>query len=480
MWRMVISTPGAASCCGMVLLVGNIDGCVVSTSFSSLNAQDFEETDLPGVTLGMALVPISRHSALSSFFKLSVATGLAFHMLTAYTLFALYPEKGVPSTQPYLPLQRNMARKSIKSWGLESFFNLDRHYNWAPYAPHRNYDSPLNPKPSFQSILFHSSPRNSRRDNYLLTRKYNVLLHIARSNDVAPRLANAIIRTPGPSTWYYHLTIPLPRRRLDGCACTSPLAHFYIYHSDSSIRELHPFTTTTHLASQNANTSPSEHDIVIQFLFRKSGKAASLPAVPAAMDEGLVPSFLGAVRKLKKKKGTLEWTEKLASLIDEEQNNNKTKGAFGGNIGNSLAKKPLPISLRLEGPYFTTADPSRYHIVICFVAGTGISGALAITGAFKELDSQYSSASYTEPDSRLKCSTNRMAETAKGPGKEFVVKRERIWKRCVVVWSIREDDFVELPEFQRLFLLSSPIYQPPTHAQQTKTNQRPAPLISKS
>ena len=41
------------------------------------------------VTMGMALIPISRHSALASFFKLSVSTTLAFHMLTAYTLFSL-------------------------------------------------------------------------------------------------------------------------------------------------------------------------------------------------------------------------------------------------------------------------------------------------------------------------------------------------------------------------------------------------------
>ena len=41
------------------------------------------------VTMGMALIPISRHSALASFFKISVATTLAFHMITAYTLFTL-------------------------------------------------------------------------------------------------------------------------------------------------------------------------------------------------------------------------------------------------------------------------------------------------------------------------------------------------------------------------------------------------------
>jgi hypothetical protein len=47
------------------------------------------------VTMGMAILPISRHSALASFFKLSVATTLTFHMLTAYTLFALVTIHGL-------------------------------------------------------------------------------------------------------------------------------------------------------------------------------------------------------------------------------------------------------------------------------------------------------------------------------------------------------------------------------------------------
>ena len=41
------------------------------------------------VTMGMVLVPISRHSALASFFQLSVSTTLTMHMLSAYTLFTL-------------------------------------------------------------------------------------------------------------------------------------------------------------------------------------------------------------------------------------------------------------------------------------------------------------------------------------------------------------------------------------------------------
>lgn len=41
------------------------------------------------VTMGMVLIPVSRHSALVSFFKFSASTVYTFHMLTAYTLFIL-------------------------------------------------------------------------------------------------------------------------------------------------------------------------------------------------------------------------------------------------------------------------------------------------------------------------------------------------------------------------------------------------------
>ena len=41
------------------------------------------------VTMGMVLIPISRHSALASFFKLSVSATLMLHLITAYTLFTL-------------------------------------------------------------------------------------------------------------------------------------------------------------------------------------------------------------------------------------------------------------------------------------------------------------------------------------------------------------------------------------------------------
>jgi len=41
------------------------------------------------VTMAMVIIPVSRHSALASFFQLSVSSTLTFHMLSAYTLFCL-------------------------------------------------------------------------------------------------------------------------------------------------------------------------------------------------------------------------------------------------------------------------------------------------------------------------------------------------------------------------------------------------------
>lgn len=41
------------------------------------------------ITMGMVLIPISRHSALASFFKISISTTLTNHILTAYALFIL-------------------------------------------------------------------------------------------------------------------------------------------------------------------------------------------------------------------------------------------------------------------------------------------------------------------------------------------------------------------------------------------------------
>ena len=241
----------------------------------------------------------------------------------------------------------------------------------------------------------------------------------------------------------HSLGLQLPRHRLDGCACTSPLAHFYIHHSESSVRELHPFTTITHLATLNVITPQTEDDLSIEFLFRKrgTGPTAELPT----RKHGWTTGF-GLINT--KVKPNVQWTDKLSSFADEstlsEQKESvvpRLRRAFSGQSTPTVTtqntnpqRKPVPIELRVEGPYFTPADPSRYRTVICFVAGTGISGALAIASSFVEMKRQQADdrAKYNETMNMLggPCSS-------KDPGKA-------IWQRCIVFWSVREGEFVEL------------------------------------
>ena len=230
----------------------------------------------------------------------------------------------------------------------------------------------------------------------------------------------------------------MPRRRLDGCACTSPLAHFYIYHAGSSIRELHPFTTITHLASENVKTPKDEDDLTIQFLFRKRSNSLqpseSAPTPKRGFAE-MARTLLSP--KIKRK---VQWTEKLASHADAQvsaaipilSTSTNPKRASTFTFGPDHPHTVATIPLRLEGPYFTHADLSRYRTVICLVAGTGISGAIAIAGAFAETERQRT----TTMDScgSLEGAGACMASTANG-----------IWERCVVVWSVREEDYIDMP-----------------------------------
>ena len=258
------------------------------------------------------------------------------------------------------------------------------------------------------------------------------------------------------------LTVPLPRRRLDGCACTSPIAHFYIYHSDSSIRELHPFTTTTHLASQKAITQPAEDDISIEFLFRKSGTPrTSTSAGPTTIQPGFASSFFTALSKLRRREQGSQWTERLAEFASQDPV--LQHSAFGEADASSQNMPPVPfkivpISLRLEGPYFTTADPARYQTVVCIVAGTGISGALAISGAFKELERQSAAPLNGKTTNvRPRCSTGS-ANTQAGSIVLSGTEKDRIWTRCIVIWSVREDQYIALPALKSKHRLS--FYRP--------------------
>ena len=245
------------------------------------------------------------------------------------------------------------------------------------------------------------------------------------------------------------LTVPLARTRLDGCACTSPLAHFYIYHSESSIRELHPFTTITHLASQSTVTHPSAGDIEIQFLFRPRGPTQEPSPTAIKKKHGLAPSFLRLLHRTQNSKTGSQWTDRLASLANEDSSTGPKPDAL-----NAKPQEGEPISLRLEGPYFTPANPLKYDTVVCIVAGTGVSGALAIAAAFKELE---------DANDCKGCTSNEILEDG-GPSRgedstksSFIElrndkrmkagrRKESRWKRCIVLWSCKEETFIPMGE----------------------------------
>lgn len=231
----------------------------------------------------------------------------------------------------------------------------------------------------------------------------------------------------------------LPRHRLDGCACKSPVAHFYIRHSESSARELHPFTTITPLASQKNITSDSRDDIKIQFLFRKRGNTDNL----AGRQTGNEKRWTWFRLFQKSAVPTFQWTDKIAGLADkykplsrsgENGSDNQsidTHYIESANRGlvRTYPSQGVDLSLRLEGPYFSEADPSQYRTVICFVAGTGVSGAIAISRAFLERRRQQSTA------------VTDFRELGTNDGTKIAPK----WERCLIFWSVKAKDYTYLP-----------------------------------
>lgn len=219
------------------------------------------------------------------------------------------------------------------------------------------------------------------------------------------------------------IDIPLPRSRLKGCSMRSPLAHFYIHHSNSSIRELHPFTTITHLASKNLATPGADDDFTIQFLFRKSMKSTS---APIGNSKSRFPEpFSRLVRGKEQRIRSTQWTQRLAGLVDQELNVIET----GPKLAEASAQFPrVDVTVRLEGPYFSPADPFRYDKVICLVAGTGISGAIAIGSAFTELHRSPSNIPLVE---------NPPTKTPN----PFIPP----WQRCIILWSVKATDVIEIP-----------------------------------
>ena len=248
----------------------------------------------------------------------------------------------------------------------------------------------------------------------------------------------------------HSLKVSLPRSRLTGCSCKSPIAYFYIHHAGSSLRELHPFTTITPLAAQNAATPPGDDEFPIQFLFRKRGKpnVTTNDNLARHTRYHLISRLF---RGTKERYQSTEWTNKLASLVDKEidplsdvmvsASSTPSTSAAEDKVSpapsalSSVPPQPkVNIVIRLEGPYFSPADPYRYDTVICLVAGTGISGALAIARAFTELQRQrsvvYNSNSCCRGGSCTHISTSASH-----------------WQHCIVVWSVKSAEAAELPFF---------------------------------
>ncbi|KAL9029252.1 MAG: hypothetical protein Q9196_002490, partial [Gyalolechia fulgens] len=422
------------------------------------------------VTMGMVLLPVARHSALASFFRLSPSTTFAFHMIQAYLLCALVLIHGaiyaswVPVyyqdprlTQDIFPLL-NPTYLHDEVWpGLRSSLGI-----WRASLVFTGLVTAL----IMLALLITALPIVRRKHfnvfyfTHLLSIVAVIVICLHASTMfycTAPGLAmwlldwsmrvyelsariDSSLTTIGKG--WFCLTLPLPRRRLDGCACHSPLAHFHIHHSQSSIREIHPFTTITHLASQKAMTpsstsghvvalSETDEPIMVQFLFRKSEPE------PIVASSGSHPS---------KKKASKQWTNKVASLVDATCMDIPSRSGKYSVDPESLPLPSYQTSLRLEGPYFTPVNPASYNTVICLVAGTGISGAVAIAAAFSAQSA--TAMRNTTPSAQQLETSGETVRREHAYSGQVSPSTPHVWHRCVVVWSIRESDHVKLPFFQ--------------------------------
>jgi len=158
----------------------------------------------------------------------------------------------------------------------------------------------------------------------------------------------------------------------------------------------------------------AEDDLPIQFLFRKRGKPLPTNPTPTKPWQRI---FRGKKQRMK----SVQWTDRLAGLVDETRPS--TPEPTREKAPDPEPLQSIPVSLRLEGPYFSPADPSRYTTVVCLVAGTGISGALAIASAFTHL-------------------TQTLTQTSKFD--EFPTPSFP-WRKCVIIWSVKKTDDIELP-----------------------------------
>lgn len=418
------------------------------------------------ITMGMVLLPVSRHSALASFFHISVSTTLTFHVLMAYTLFSLVTVHGllyvswlpVFNSLP-LELQRvvpvlNPTYLYTETWpGNSSSLGV-----WRASLIFTGSTAAL----IMLLILMTTFPkvRTLHFNLFYFTHLGSIVMVIIiclhastmfyctspglamwcldwgmRFHELRGVLHGRIAASGNGWYWYVtmhnpeidradihpSITLPLPRARLKGCSCRSALAHFYIHHAGSSIRELHPFTTITHLASKNRLTPAEEDDFQIQFLFRKSGKKAAMIDQP----QTALSLWRRMIRSKEKRVRSTQWTQRLATLADECKSQVRpSKDTHKLEFGCLFLDDGVQVDLRLEGPYFSPADTSRYDTVVCLVAGTGVSGAVAIAAAF-----------------------NATVQEASDDKSEVSKAAEHIprWRRCVIIWSVKETDDIDLP-----------------------------------
>ena len=227
------------------------------------------------------------------------------------------------------------------------------------------------------------------------------------------------------------LIVSMPQKRLSRVKCKSPLAHFHIHHSASSRFQIHPFTTITYLKQKQTEIGHDEGYIDTRFLFREmEAKDRERPPQPST-------------RKRK------QWTSRLASLADEEHQMGTpgiaTLDAKPSSSDRSSARslslyslaeseQSVDLRLRLEGPYFTAANPMRYKTVLCLVAGTGVTGAMAIAAAFRA----------HEDCEKCSQSSNRETAEAKIASNNSSLECRERWRRCIIIWSVRESEYVDV------------------------------------
>lgn len=172
-------------------------------------------------------------------------------------------------------------------------------------------------------------------------------------------------------------------------------------------------------------------DMPIHFLFRKQGKGP--PPSEAAIPP--LPLRQRIIRGKKQRVQSTQWTARLAALVDSHrpdvstQQQQQQQGDRSPDVEKAAIATFLPqeigidVAVRLEGPYFSPADPSRYDTVVCLVAGTGISGAIAIAAAFNH------------------AALNDTTEAA------AAAVPTRKWRRCAIIWSVKESDDIDLSPF---------------------------------